>query len=184
MQTKQAAKVFFFLTALLCLALRSSVSAEIDPAEAAFKNIGENIVSLDKRGEKMADELFYLESRKFREGLKKIAAENAASVWADDAQYLVAQLMPDVERAYKEREILLKDWPDPSFEEWTRENLDFLLPRVAPAGLAVRLQLCMDYIQLEKMDSLRALAEASIAKYPDYSNNFEVFLQAAEQEAP
>ncbi len=149
-----------------------------DAALENFKTLGERIIDLDKRGnEGISEEMFYLESRKIRDALKKLAAENPQSVWADDAQYLVSMLMPDVERASIERETLVRLYPESKLEAWTMENLNFMLPRITPLDLAMRIQLCLDYLSLAKMDELKNMARESARKYPQNMDDFQNFLQ-------
>lgn len=97
--------------------------------------------------------------------LRRFIQLNPDSIWADDAQYIIATLnasLPD--QGAKELEYLLEKYPDMHAEEWTKANLPIIPTNMA---LAVRFELLLHYKRSGNNDKLKALYEESIKKFPD-----------------
>jgi len=113
-----------------------------------------------------------------RNELKGLIKTNPESIWADDAQYIIAILnTANPRQEALELEYLLKEYPDMHIEDWTRETLPILMPNSKiPFEIVVRLQLCLDYKQSGDTEKLKQIYYESVKKYPDKAKIFEKFL--------
>lgn len=105
-------------------------------------------------------------------GLKRIVQANPQSIWADDAQYILASLRMrySFKQHASELEYLLEKYPDINIEEWTRVNLPWLIPDNVP--ITVRIELLTDYKELGNEDKLKTLYDESIKKFPEKERLF------------
>ncbi len=111
------------------------------------------------------------------EELRSLVRSNPHSVWAADAQYIVAaySMILDPKQQTIELAKLLKDYPDIHLQDWTKENLGFLMPKTF-GELPLRVLLCVLYKQLGETEKLKNLCYESISKFPDKRQVFERIL--------
>ncbi|MEI8349905.1 MAG: hypothetical protein WCI77_07105 [Candidatus Omnitrophota bacterium] len=111
--------------------------------------------------------------------LKSLIKTNPQSIWADDAQYVIAILSAtNPKQEALELEYLLKEYPSMHIEDWTREAFAIAMPnQKIPFEVMVRLQLCMDYKKCGDTEKLKHICEESIKKYPEKAKIFENLLQ-------
>ncbi len=171
---------------------QTSVSST-DEMESRFKNISSQIAkefsqTVSPEGkqyevsEKQREDNFSRQSRLFKEWqeeLRNLIKANPKSIWADDAQYIIATLnAANPKKQALELEYLLKEYPNMHIEDWTRENLAIIMPNPKiPFEIIVRLQLCSDYKQSGDTAKLKQMCEESMKKYPDKAKIFEKLLQ-------
>lgn len=104
-------------------------------------------------------------------GLKRIVQANPQSIWADDAQYILAILKARYpEQQANELEYLLEKYPDINIEEWTKTNLPWLIPDNVP--ITVRIELLTYYKESANEDKLKTLYDESIKKFPEKERLF------------
>jgi len=114
-----------------------------------------------------------------REKLKVFVDNNPDSLWADDAQFLLASLsVGSPKQEAFEYEYLLREYPDMLLEDWTMNTLVFLAPSEGvPVDLLARLALAINYLQAGEISKLQRLCDESITKYPDRADRFEYLLK-------
>src|SRR5688572_28389135 len=83
-----------------------------DMIEEPFKEICTKLASLDKQtqAKKIDDPKWREKSRLFRDVLKKLVTASPQSIWADDAQFLVAMLSSVDKTDISEKESFLKKY--------------------------------------------------------------------------
>ncbi|MDD5109393.1 MAG: hypothetical protein PHC29_07855 [Candidatus Omnitrophica bacterium] len=110
------------------------------------------------------------------EELRNLVRANPHSIWAADAQYLIATFsVTDPQRKLKELEKILKDYPNIHLQDWTKEKLGSLLPKIVDEQI-VRIELSILYKQLGETKKLKKLTEESIKKFPEKAYLFKEIL--------
>jgi hypothetical protein len=162
-------------------------SMSVDPSEGRFKTIVSNIgkaltAAASPTGKEYTgqqDKAFFTNLGESLNELRSFVRENPESIWADDAQYIIATLSAgNPKQEALELEYLLKNYPNMHIEDWTKENLNDVIPN-GPIGLTVRLQLCMDYKQLADAEKLKNICAESIKEYPDKEKIFRKLSEGA-----
>lgn len=156
--------------------------------EVSFKDIciqmAKEWEKIPKETDKIADsDLIGFESHltEWKSALRDLIKTNPQSIWADDAQYIIATLNAgNFKQEMWEYEYLLKEYPNIHIEDWTQEMLGGILskPKDMTFEEAARFFLCFDYKQLGEVEKLKNICEESIKKYPNKAKIFEKFLQS------
>ena len=117
--------------------------------------------------------------KKWQDGLRDLIKQDPESIWADDAQYLIAALNTENPlKEAKEMETLLTDYPDFRIEEWTKKYLVILVgSNISP--LTVTLTLCMLYKKINEFEKLKSLCEEAMKRFPQEAYIFESILKSA-----
>ena len=172
-------------------------TAYANQTEEEFKNICGIIAkefseTVSPAGEEYAvsdeeiEETFVRQRKLFKEWqkeLKNLIRLSPDSIWADDAQYIIATLNAgNYSQQVVELEYLLRNYPNSHIEDWTKENL-FFIP-VAPIDLVVRLELCLAYKELGEVEKLKQLCEESKRKFPEKALVFDKLLTDITSPAP
>lgn len=118
----------------------------------------------------------------WRSVLRQLITTNPESIWADDAQYIIAALNAgNFRQEMLEYEYLLKNYPNIHIEDWTQEALVgiFSKPKYMTFEEGARFSLCFDYKYLGEVEKLKNICAESVEKYPNNAKIFENFLQSA-----
>ncbi len=176
-----------FILLLFC----NNYYASADEIEVSFKD---TCIQMAKEWGKIPNEaskvvnsdLIGFESNltKWKSQLKELINTNPKSIWADDAQYIIASLNAgNFKQEMLEYEYLLKNYSDMHIhiEDWTQETLVGILskPKDMTFEEGARFFLCFDYKYLGEMEKLKNICEESVKKYPNNAKIFERFLQSA-----
>lgn len=180
MKAKRKKRVMWFkIVAVLFFILISALYAYAD-SEGEFKSICLAIAkdvseimsfkdaeSVPAELEKRVEDNLALQSQE----LRRIVQANPQSIWADDAQYILASLNARYpQQQANELEYLLKKYPDINIEEWTKVNLPWMTPDNTP--IAVRIELLTYYKESANEDKLKMLYDESIKKFPEKEQLF------------
>jgi hypothetical protein len=112
--------------------------------------------------------------------LKTIVYLNPESIWADDAQFLIAALAFDEpQKQAEEFEYLIKYFPDSQIEPWTSETIPELMPSERKIDLRIRIALISAYRELGQEIRAREIHDESIAKYPKATTHIAKFYNQA-----
>jgi len=161
-------------------------SLRADDAESMFKDtikqIAADLQSESTAGEGLAKEKSIAIEKDLvicQNKLRVFVKNNAQSIWADDAQYVIAILSAtNPQQEALELEYLLREYPNMHLEDWTRDALSLIMPsRDIPFEVMVRMQLCMDYKQSGETKKLTYICEESIKKFPEKAKIFESLLR-------
>ena len=116
--------------------------------------------ALSSEAEKRIDKNYDIQLKR----LKNFVETNPKSIWADDAQYILATLIPEKypEQSAPEYEYLLETYPNMALEEWTKTNLPWIRP--SDIHIVVRFSLMMAYKRLGEKDKLKQLVDETIKK--------------------
>lgn len=184
MSKKWLGAIIFILS--LCF---NNYYACADEMEVGFKDISVQMAKewgkIPKEAAEVANNDFIGFERhltEWKSALKGLINTNPSSIWADDAQYIIAILNAgNFKQEMLEYEYLLKNYPDMHIEDWTQETLAGIVskPKDMTFEEGARFSLCFDYKYLGETEKLKNICEESILKYPDSANIFEKFLQPA-----
>lgn len=175
-------KNFPLFFSVLILGFQLTVFADdslfVSEAEAAFQKIALQWLKFENQAgkEAVAPEWIAVQLKKIREDFKNFAGENSDSPWADDAYFLSAALETQSSKSLHAKLFLIKNYPESSAEEWTRNSLSFALPGIEPLDAGVRMDVCIEYLKTGKKRELEMLAIESAEKYPELSSQFEVLV--------
>ncbi|MDD4894790.1 MAG: hypothetical protein PHW54_05705 [Candidatus Omnitrophica bacterium] len=165
-------------------------SAYADEIESGFKGVSTQIAKewerlQDKANNSAAIEKYSISFENHIPGwgnaLRELINQEPKSIWADDAQYIIAAVFSatNLKKQALEYEYLLKNYPDMHIEDWTQETLKDLLRKFKDVSYEqmARIDLCMLYKTFGEKEKLNKLCEESIKKYPDKAKYFEKILQ-------
>lgn len=146
----------------------SQIAKEFTQASPAGK---ETTVS-----DKEREDIFARQARLFKEWqeeLRSLIKADPQSIWAEDAQYIIATLNAgNPKQETIELECLLKEYPNVHIEDWTRETLALIIPN-KPIDQVARMALCFNYKELGDIEKLKKMCKESIQKYPEKAKFFE-----------
>jgi len=132
-------------------------------------------VSDAQRAEIMAREKKLM--TEWRAELKGLVAQDPKSIWADDAQYVVAVLNAEnPQEEIKELEELLARYPDFKIEDWTKKYVIIVPSNISPAMATV--DLCVLYKKMGELDKLRSTCEKGMKNFPEDASLFKKILDS------
>ena len=182
-------KKFFFLP-LIALFLTPSLVFAGQDIEQNFKRISLEISKDFKEhvGQRLSDDQLKEENERSRKRynewiteLKNLKIQEPNSIWSDDAQYLICIMyagLGDNQAQKKELESLLKQYPDFHIEDWTKQNLQSMIPSNVSVSQTMQ-ELCYIYLSLKEVDEMKSLAENGMKRFPEETDRFKQILELA-----
>jgi len=180
-------KLFLFVSLILFTNAYFSYADEI---EQKFKTIGEAIkeefyktvkpigsqyeISDEEREDNYLHQIKLF--KEWQKELKKLVETKPNSIWADDAQYLMATLNikdnnSDIKQRSSELEYLIEKYPSIHIEQWTKDNIVLVrIPKKISDDVWVRCELIFEYQQIGDNKKAEALYRKSRDEFPDYAD--------------
>jgi hypothetical protein len=170
----------------LALAVFNLNKSYADEIEQKFKIIGvaiakETAETVSPVGpeyavpDKEREETFARQRKLFKEWqgeLRSLIVQDPQSIWADDAQYLIAVLdIEDPQKHAEELEQLLIKYPNFHIEDWTKKYIILVSEKASP--LFVRFELCSLYKEMGNLEKLDECCKKGANDFPEKAAAFE-----------